>query len=102
MNEIFTKGMRTYDFTIVFKDNVNIAKCHVIIKDTFINQFSKDCIICDWKIQEIKGVTVLKGSFESIGCIQHKLHLRFRKHICCESPIFNSRIIRTSSRKKIS
>jgi hypothetical protein len=101
MSEIFSKGVRTYDFIIIFKDNIDIKNCHSIIKETFIRQFNNDSINCTWELLNIKGIYCVKGSFSSIASIQHKLHIKLRYNKCCESPIFASRILRTSSRKKI-
>lgn len=99
MNENSKKGIRSYDFTLIFKNGVNIKDCTELLKNLFDRIIGINSIECTWKPISIETDTVLKGSFESYGDRQHKLHRKLSNHECCECPITNASILRTSARK---
>lgn len=99
MNEILDRGKRDYQFTLEFKEGVNLNDCLQNLRNLFEIKFGKDDIFSNWEITEKANRKVVEGDFKANGKIEHRMHLFLRNHKCCESPIFKSKIIRTGPRK---
>lgn len=85
--KIYGKDCRSYSFTWIFAESINIDDCLKRVKENFQHFIGLDSVSCDWKPRDENGQFMISGIFDALGKKQNQLNHSLLRHDCGDFPM---------------